>query len=388
MAILGGARLGRRAFLARLAALLGVPALVVSALLSRPQPAPAIPLFAHQYDVTCSKCHSVIPHLNDFGAAFMASGYRIPGVKPGPAFPLSAKINLLDSSEKQGDGPDGAGLPKAIVDEVELFTAGAIGSRASYLVEQYAVDGGEHGLTRDAWVYDRVNPWDARIPVYVQAGSFTLPVPVDPETFRDSYQDYTPFVQTVGANPFTFFDPKIGVRLSAGDPLHGPSGQIFAGPGHDRQSGLPSDGTDSMLVAQDVLGPVGLSAYRYQGTRPTPAGADAFWRLGYGLVYDQWGRLSSETILQSGWDSTCGVVASAGCSSSGGFTQLRYQFNRKFYATGRYEGTSDPTNGFTRDGVLMLGYGPTENSRVTIEDVISHSPQTNHTMNVQFSLAY
>ena len=157
-----------------------------AALAAKPEPAPAIPVFAHQYEVTCDKCHSVIPHLNEFGAAFMANGYRIPGVKPGPAFPISAKTNLVDSSQNQGDGPNGAGLPKAIVDEVEIFTAGAIGSRASYLVEQYAVDGGLPGLTRDAWAIDRLNPWDAKIPLYVQAGSFTLPLPVDPETFRDS----------------------------------------------------------------------------------------------------------------------------------------------------------------------------------------------------------
>jgi hypothetical protein len=354
----------------------------------RPAPAQAIPLFAHQYDVTCAKCHSVIPHLNEFGAAFLAYGYRIPGVKPGPAFPISGKINLLDSSENQGDGPNGAGLPKAIVDEVELFTAGAIGNRASYLVEQYAVDGGMRGLTRDAWVIDRVNPWTARIPVYVQAGSFTLPTPVDPETFRDGYQDYTLFVQTVGANPFNFFDPKIGVRLSVGDPLRGLNGQLFAGPGHDRQSGIPSDGTDFMGVGQDAIGPLTLSAYRYQGTRPTPAGPDSFSRTGYGLVYNQWGRFSSEAVLQTGWDSNCGLVAGQGCASSGGFEQLRYQFNRKLFVGGRYEGTNDPTNGFTRDGVLLFGYGPTENSRIVLEDVIAHSPQTTHTMNLQFSLAY
>jgi hypothetical protein len=354
----------------------------------RPAPAGAIPLFAHQYDVTCAKCHSVIPHLNEFGAAFMAYGYRIPGVKPGPAFPISGKINLLDSSQNQGDGPNGAGLPKAIVDEVELFTAGAIGNRASYLVEQYAVDGGMRGLTRDAWVIDRVNPWDARIPVYVQAGSFTLPTPVDPETFRDGYQDYTLFVQTVGANPFNFFDPKIGVRLSVGNPLRGLNGQVFAGPGHDRQSGISSDGTDFMGVGQDAIGPLTLSAYRYQGTRPTPAGPDSFSRTGYGLVYNHWGRFSSEAVLQTGWDSNCGLVAGQGCASSGGFEQLRYQFNRKLFVGGRYEGTNDPTNGFTRDGVVLFGYGPTENSRITLEDVIAHSPQTTHTMNLQFSLAY
>src|SRR5579871_2274090 len=124
-------------------------------------PAAAIPLFAHQYGVTCSKCHSVIPHLNEFGAAFMASGDRIPGVQPGPAFPIAAKVNLVDSSENLGSGPNGAGLPKTIVDEIELFTAGAIGSRASYLLEQYVVDGGEPGEIRDAWITDRVNPWSS-----------------------------------------------------------------------------------------------------------------------------------------------------------------------------------------------------------------------------------
>ena len=236
------------------------------------RPVSAIPIFAHQYGVTCEKCHSVIPHLNEFGAAFMAGGYRIPGVKPGPAFPISTKINLVDSSEYQGDGPDGAGLPKAIVDEVELFTAGAIGSRASFFVEQYAVDGGMPGLTRDAWVIDQLTPWNARIPVQAQAGSFTLPLPVDPETFRDTYADYSVYVQTVGSNPFNFFDPKIGIRAQVGNPLRGLNAQVFAGPGHDRQSGLPTTGTDLMLSLQDNLGPLALTAFRYSGTRPAGDG--------------------------------------------------------------------------------------------------------------------
>ena len=361
---------------------------VWSLLASHPSPAPAIPIFAHQYDVTCAKCHSVVPHLNAFGAAFMANGDRIPGVQPGPAFPVSTKLNLLDSSEHQGDGPDGAGLPKAIVDEIELFTAGGIGTRSSYFVEQYVVDGGQHGSTRDAWVTGRLNRWSAKIPLYVQAGSFTLPLPVDPETFRDTYQDYTLDTQTVGANPFNFFDPKIGAHVTVGDTLRGLSAQLFAGPGHDRLSGIPSLGTDTMESLQESVGPVALTAYRYAGTRPTIAGNDGFWRQGYGVVFDQWGRLSIENVLQTGWDSTCGIVASLGCASSGGFTQLRYQFNHHLFAEGRYEGTNDPTNGFTRDGVLLLGYGPTENTRFTIEDVIAHSPQTTHTLNLQFTVAY
>jgi hypothetical protein len=352
-------------------------------------PTQAIPLFAHQYGVTCEKCHSVIPHLNEFGAAFLANGYRIPGVQPGPAFPISSKVNLVDSSQNQGSGPNGAGLPKAIVDEVEIFTAGAIGTRASYLVEQYAVDGGMPGLTRDAWIIDRLNPWDARVPIFAQVGSFTLPLPVDPETFRDSYQNYTLYTQTVGQDSFNFFDPKIGAQLSFGDQLRGPNVRIFAGPGHDRQSGLASTGTDVMGYVQEAIGPMTFAAYNYQGVRPTITGLiDKFQRTGYSIVYNQWGRLSLENVLQTGWDSSCGVAGFTGCASSGGFTQLRYSFNRRLYVEGRYEGTNDPSGGFTRDGVLMAGWGPTENSRLTIEDVISHVPQTTHTMNIQFSLAY
>jgi hypothetical protein len=331
----------------------------------------------------------VVPHLNEFGAAFLANGNRIPGVQPGPAFSLSSKANLVDSSQNQGSGPNGEGLPKAIIDEVELFTAGAIGRRASYLVEQYAVDGGMPGLTRDAWVIDRLNPWQARIPLYAQVGSFTLPLPVDPETFRDTYQHYTLYDQTVGANSFNLFDPKIGARISVGDPLRGLSAQAFAGPGHDRQSGLASTGTDTMLSAQETLGPLTFSVYHYQGVRPTPLGlSDSFERMGYGLVYNQWGRFSSETVLQTGWDSNCNLAGFLGCASSGGFTQLRYQFNGRFYVLGRYEGTNDPSNGFRRDGVLLLGYGATRNSRLTIEDVIQHGPQTTHTMNAQFTIGY
>ena len=178
-----------------------------------------IALFAHQYGVTCAKCHSVIPHLNEFGAAFLANGERFPGISSGPAIPLAMKVNIVDSSSYQGDGPNGQGLPKLIVDEIEAFTGATIGTRANFFVEQYLVDGGELGHLRDAWVADRINPWDSRIPLSAQGGQFTLSLPVDPETFRDTYQEYAPYVQQVGANPFELFDAQPGVRLSAGNPL-------------------------------------------------------------------------------------------------------------------------------------------------------------------------
>ena len=350
------------------------------------QRARAIALFAHEYGVTCQKCHTVIPQLNPFGAAFMANGYRIRGVDPGPAVPVSMRVNLVDSSAYQGEGRDGAGLPKAIVDEIEVFTAGLIGSRGSYLVEQYVVDGGEPGSLRDAWVDYRINPWPAKIPLSLQAGSFTLPLPVDPETFRETYQHYTLYDQTVGVNPFNFFDPKVGAKVTVGNVLRGASVQLFAGPGHDRQSGLATVGTDLMGYAQAVIGPLTPNLYHYEGTRPDGATLlDRFQRTGYGVTVAA-GKWTSESVIQTGWDSSC--MPHVGCASSGGFTQLRYAIGPRFYALGRYEGTSDSIGGFARDGVLLLGYRPTHNSSLTIEDVVQHVPQTTNTMNLQLTVGY
>lgn len=367
----------------------GVPTvLAVAVLLAGPLcgPARAIPLFAHQYGVTCQKCHTVIPQLNAFGAAFMANGHRIVGVQPGPAVPVSARVNLVGSSAFQGSGPGGTGLPKAIVDEIELFTAGLIGQRADFFVEQYVVDGGEPGLLRDAWVEERFNPWNARIPLALQIGQFTLPLPVDPETFRETYQHYTLYDQTVGVNPFDFFSPKDGAKLTIGNLLRGSSLQLFAGPGHDQQSGLPAIGTDLMGYAQDVAGPLAAGAYHYEGQRPDgTALLDRFQRTGYSLTFTH-GKWTSESVLQTGFDSSC--APNAGCASSGGFTQLRYAFGPRFYALGRYEGTSDSIGGFARDGVVLMGYRPTHDSSLTIEDVVAHTPQTNNTMNLQLTVGY
>ncbi|HTU81366.1 MAG TPA: hypothetical protein VMF61_04505 [Candidatus Acidoferrales bacterium] len=355
-----------------------------------PLPGGAIPLFAHQYGVTCRKCHTVIPHLTQFGDAFMASGDRIPGVQPGDAIPFAFKVNLVDSSENQGPGPNGEGLPKEIVDEVELFTAGAIGTRGSFYVEKYAVDGGFPGRIREMWFNDRVNPWSSRIPVYVQAGSFTLSLPVDPETFRESYQDYAPYVQTVGNNPFDFFDPHVGFRVSVGNPLAGLNVQLFAGPGHDPGSDLRTVGTDTMEFVQQTMGFLAPSFFHYEGTRPTGLGMlDQFQRTGWGLVYNDFAKWESDAVVMTGWDSNCEAPPGAGgCASSGGFEQLRYAPSPRFFVLGRYEGTYDTIGGLQRDGVLMAGYGSSENSRVTIEDVIAHTPLTSNTMNAQFTIGY
>ena len=56
-----------------------VAALVAFATVLLPEPANALPVFARNYDVPCSSCHSAIPRRNEYGDAFAYNGYQWPG---------------------------------------------------------------------------------------------------------------------------------------------------------------------------------------------------------------------------------------------------------------------------------------------------------------------
>ena len=56
-----------------------VAALVAFATVLVPEPANALPVFARNYDVPCSSCHSAIPRRNEYGDAFAYNGYQWPG---------------------------------------------------------------------------------------------------------------------------------------------------------------------------------------------------------------------------------------------------------------------------------------------------------------------
>ena len=62
-------------------------------------------MFAHRYGLSCQACHTEIPHLTPFGQAFLANGYRIPGLPPKPAFPVALKVKLGYASAGASSAP-------------------------------------------------------------------------------------------------------------------------------------------------------------------------------------------------------------------------------------------------------------------------------------------
>jgi hypothetical protein len=231
-------------------------------------------------------------------------------------------------------------LPKAIVDEVELLTGGAIGSKFNYFIEQYAVDGGVPGTPRDAWLQYNAGA------VHVRAGQFTLPLPVDPETERDTLAHYAIYDQTAGNNRFNFFDPRTGVDAFVD------TGSLTA---H-----VVLTGADPMAFVAKPFGTWTAYTYRYQG--------NTFYRQGYALGKDA-GKLNVLGVVQTG---------------SGAFLQLRYAFSDALTAVARRERTFDELDGVQQQTVLTLIARPARNMRFTIEDQITD----HHTLNLGWLFAY
>lgn len=339
-----------------------------------PSAADAIPVFAHRYDLTCQACHTVVPHLTPFGQTFLANGYRLPGVKPKPAFPVAVRVEIGYASAGAADPDEDKGpLPKTIVDEVEFLMGGAVGPRDSYWLEPYAVDGGFPGVVRDAWYAHQITPDGAGIPLVARAGQFTLPLPLDPETFRETTQPYAIWSQTAGGNPFTFFDTKQGVQLEAGNPDRQLAGTLAVLKGADTQSGVPAIGPDTMVTLSRAFGPLHVSAYRYDGTRPLSGPAfngfqyfsnvdDRFWRNGFGAGFGN-RHTEIDAVYQIGNDTAADVYHDA-LVTSGGFVQARQTLGARAFAIARW----DATNGaaFARTVTAGLGYRLTPNSRLTL----------------------
>lgn len=338
--------------------------LLLSALSAR---ADALPVFAHRFGLSCQACHTTVPHLNAFGQAFQAAGYKLPTLQRG-AIPVAVKVQLAYSSDAE------AGLPKAVVDEVELLTGGAIGTKFNYFIEQYAVDGGVPGQPRDAWLQYNAGTQ------HIRAGQFTLPLPVDPETERDTLSHYLVYDQSVGGNDFNFFDPHIGIDAFTDTPAL--TAHFTAVESHDRQSGNPASGIDPMLYVAKQAGPLTAYLYRYQGQRRIDGSRDAFYRQGYGLGTDV-GHVNVTGVLQTGNDSNADGAGTA-AFSSGGFLQMRYAISDGLTAVARHGRTWNAIDGAEQQTVLSIITRPARNMRFTIEDSITD----HHTLNLGWLFAY
>lgn len=104
----------------------------------------AIPLFARKYHVSCFRCHTAPPVLNDFGRRFQINGYQLPGTDESepiwaqeplslsfvfyPSFVYDHQVTTVGNTQSTNDKlsfePSG----------LDLFTAGTIAKHLSYFL--------------------------------------------------------------------------------------------------------------------------------------------------------------------------------------------------------------------------------------------------------------
>jgi methyl-accepting chemotaxis protein len=344
-------------------------AVVLAVLALWPYPASATTTFARRTLLGCGACHATGIALNPFGKAFKANGYALPRLVGHGDVPATLQAQSLYESD-----PDPTGLPKLIVDKVVLLSGGPLGPHLNYGGEQYVMDGGTSGDLREAWLEYESN-WTQRVPIDGIAGLQVLPLPVDPERFKLSEQDYLIFDQTVGANPFNLYEAMNGARLSLGKELHGLNVTALALDNHDMGSGIPQTGTDWMFAAQETYKHMNFEAFRYTGRRALPF-ADQFWRQGYGANFYS-GRLTINSMLETGNDTNpLGIGESV--VSSGGYLQGVYQIGRGTFAYAREDGVNDTTGNFQREFVAGASMFIGKALKLQVEDVLTTAQQTHN----------
>lgn len=335
-----------------------------AAVLFFPPKSQALPVFAHRYGFSCQQCHTIVPQLNGFGQAFAANGFRLNLPSRG-VLPVAVKVNL----QYTGDKDTQQNLPKGVVDEIEVLSGGRLGNETSYFIEQYVIDGGKVGQTRDAWVqFDKtlggLAGTENASTLRVRAGQFTLPLPFDPESERPTQQHYAVFDQTVGRNAFNLFDPRIGASASLS--RESTQLQVLALEAYDRGSGVPVSGLDTMAaISHDFGEDASLSAYRYNGRRRLETGVDSFWRQGYAAAYDD-RRFGISALVQTGRDTAAGGAGEP-ARSSGGFLQARYALANGAALYLRHDRTFDDFTGVADSNTLSLVTRPRRNYRLTLE---------------------
>src|ERR1700720_2967659 len=136
---------------------IGIPLLVLGALLTYSQPSHAIPAFARKYGLPCSACHEAWPKLNNFGQVFRDNGYQLGNNRDAPIyqepsyFPLTIRVTPQwhrESNDRRAVDvvpgvPTGGTVESRVTTSgfdltgVELFAAGTLYKNISFAVQPF-----------------------------------------------------------------------------------------------------------------------------------------------------------------------------------------------------------------------------------------------------------
>lgn len=186
--------------------------LIIAGLLGLAQMAHATPFFARTYHFSCETCHSGFPRLNEFGLAFKANGFRIPGAeKQAPlawqkTIPLAVQVE--PTLERFSPVPN-----ESQFTDTQLLAGGLITRSTSfYIHDSLWIDADPTMFpSYEAWAQQVLNE---RYKLMVKVGQFELPFAYSPAINRITV--FQPLVFGVGVdnNDVRLGAPLRGIQLS------------------------------------------------------------------------------------------------------------------------------------------------------------------------------
>jgi hypothetical protein len=176
-------------------------------------PSQATPFFARTYGLACASCHSGFPRLNEFGRAFKANNFRIPGAEQGAplawqkTIPLSAQVKPTTMRFNPGGG-------KSDFTDTQILAGGLLTrGTAFYIHHSYFFDAVPQRFPSwEAWVQQMVNEHGK---IMLKAGQFELPYAYSPEINRTTVSSpLALFGASLQSNDVSMGLPMSGLQLS------------------------------------------------------------------------------------------------------------------------------------------------------------------------------
>ncbi|MDH5256560.1 MAG: hypothetical protein OEX07_01085 [Gammaproteobacteria bacterium] len=176
-----------------------------------PGEALANPVFARQYNMSCSVCHAAFPRLNTFGQNFVKENLRLPGWKEQTGIDTDDEMLVLPKippiafrvqGYAQSRSADVANDTGTITQQsdydlqapylIKLFSTAPLSDYLSYYFYAMMAEKGANGeiLVEDAWI-SHSNIFNTG--VGLMAGQFQLSDLMFPRETRLTFQDFIPY---------------------------------------------------------------------------------------------------------------------------------------------------------------------------------------------------
>lgn len=255
----------------------------------------AAPMFARQYNVSCTTCHSAFPKLNAFGKEFMANNFRMPHWKTTTmdvgddqlalpsSIPLAFRLQGFAQARQSGavdvvtgettDASTDFQAPYLI----KMLSSAPLSEHITYYFYAIFAEKGGNGeaLVEDAWFsYD--NLFDSNISMML--GQFQVSDLMFPRETRLTFQDYMAFrMAGITYERGVLFERElgpveIGVGLANGNGIN--ENVTINSPGYSRPDHMFDNDNGKAVFGRigTDFGPVSTGLFYYNGTQKNATG--------------------------------------------------------------------------------------------------------------------